>query len=261
MEMGLQGRTALVTGASRGIGKAIAAALAAEGCHLELAATNEGLLAELAADLARRYGVAVRIHPGDLTREEDRERLGLEARNVDILVNNAGAVPRGSIEEVDDAAWRQGWELKVFGYINLTRAIYPAMRARGSGVIVNVIGVAGVQPNANYIATTTANAAMIMFTASLGGDSVRHGVRVVGVNPGPTISDRFVGGQRRRAKRLLGEEERWPEFLEDLPMGRASTVEEVADTVVFLASDRARAISGTSILIDGGLMSRAPRLF
>lgn len=253
MDLNLKGKTALVTGASRGIGLAVANALAAEGCNLHIAARDKTLLEQHKARLSGEYGITVTVHAHDLSLTEEVERLGAACGAVDILINNAGDIPTGTLETLDSKTWRKAWDLKVFGYVDLTRIIYSEMCKRGSGVVVNVIGAAGKSPNANYIAGCMANIALNMFTQCLGGVSMKHGVRVCAVNPGPTVSDRHLKHVRERAAKLLGDPERWPELHQKLPPGRAGTVQEVADTVVYLASGRASFISGASIKIDGGI--------
>lgn len=253
MDLNLKGRWVLVTGASRGIGWAIAKAMAAEGCNLHLAARDGALLKEHAEELTRNHGVKVEIHVHDLSLTDQVEALGKTCRDVDILVNNAGDIPTGTLLSLDSVTWRKAWDLKVFGYVDLTRIIYGAMSERGKGVVVNVVGAAGKRPNPNYIAGCMANIALNMFTQCLGGESMAHGVRVVAVNPGATISDRHLRHVKERAKRLFGDENRWPELHAKFPAKRACSVEEVANTVVFLASDAASYISGASIKIDGGI--------
>lgn len=253
MDLNLKGRWVLVTGASRGIGWAIAKAMAAEGCNLHLAARDGALLKEHAEELTRNHGVKVEIHVHDLSLTDQVEALGKKCRDVDILVNNAGDIPTGTLLSLDSATWRKAWDLKVFGYVDLTRIIYGAMSGRGKGVVVNVVGAAGKRPNPNYIAGCMANIALNMFTQCLGGESMAHGVRVVAVNPGATISDRHLRHVKERAKRLFEDENRWPELHAKFPAKRACSVEEVANTVVFLASDAASYISGASIKIDGGI--------
>ena len=255
MDLNIQGQTALVTGASRGIGRAIAKTLGAEGCHLHLAARSADGLGSAADEIRRAHGVDVTIHPGDLSQPEAMAALGLACAEVDILVNNAGDIPAGTLEGIDSATWRRCWDLKVYGYVDLTRAILPRMQARANGVVVNVIGAAGEGPNPNYIAGCMGNAALMMFTRCLGGESIRHGVRVVGVNPGATMSDRHLAHVKLRAERTLGDADRWPELEAALPSGRSSTVEEIADAVAFLASDRASHVTGTTLRIDGGVHS------
>ena len=253
MDLQLRGRTALVTGASRGIGLAIARALAAEGCNLALAARNAGLLREVAGAIGRDHGVSMAVHPGDLASPDYLAGLAEACKHVDILVNNAGDIPVGTLQEVDDSAWRAGWDVKLFGYIGLTRKLLPLMYARQSGVVVNVIGVAGEIPNPGYIAGCMGNAALMSFTDCLGAESVAHGVRVVGVNPGPTMSDRHKAHVMARAEKRLGDANRYGELEAALPAGRSANVEEVAHTVAFLASDLAAHISGTTLRIDAGL--------
>jgi len=176
---------------------------------------------------------------------------------VDALINNAGAVRGGEIDDIDDDAWRAGWELKVFGYINLSRLCYGAMKARGAGgVIVNVIGLAGERPNAKVVALSSGNAALIALTRALGGRAPDFGLRVLGVNPGPTETERAVTLFRRQARDRFGDPERWRELVTDLPFGRPAKPEEVADVVVFLASDRAAYVSGSVLNVDGGLATR-----
>jgi NAD(P)-dependent dehydrogenase (short-subunit alcohol dehydrogenase family) len=253
MDLKLQGRSALITGASRGIGLAIARALGAEGCNLHLTARNESLLNEAAREIRAAHGVEVCVHPKDLTQSSDIEALGRACLDVDILVNNAGDIPTGTLQQLDGAAWRRGWELKVFGYIDLTRIILPHMYARRSGVVINVNGGAGEVPNSNYIAGCVGNAALNMFSFVLGGESVQHGVRVVAVNPGATMTDRHKSHLIERAERRFGDGARWPELMADYPSGRSGTAEEVAHAVAFLASDLASNISGTALRIDGGI--------
>ena len=209
MDLNLAGRSVLITGASRGIGLATASVMAAEGCDLHLAARDGALLEENAARLRREHGVKVTTHQRDLSLTREVEELGALCRDVDILVNNAGDIPTGTLTEVDSATWRKAWDLKVFGYVDLTRIVYPAMCARGSGVIVNVVGAAGKNPNARYNAGCMANIALNMFTQCLGGESMGHGVRVVAVNPGPINSDRHLKHVRERAQKILGDENRW----------------------------------------------------
>ena len=139
------------------------------------------------------HGVKVTTHVFDLSKLENVKRLADAAGDCDILINNAGAIPRGSLDDVTPEAWRHGWDLKVFGYIDLTRYILPRMKARKSGVIINIIGMAGERPEPDYIATSCGNAALMMFTQCLGGECMRDGVRIVGVNPGPIMSDRHKG--------------------------------------------------------------------
>jgi len=258
MELDLKGRTVLITGASRGIGESIAKVMASEGCSLILTATDTAKLAQLAADLSNLHGVKVDTHGFDLSKHDNVKALADVAGHCDILVNNAGAIPRGSLQEVTPEAWRQGWDLKVFGYIDLTRCILPRMTERKSGVIINIVGMAGERPEPKYIATCCGNAALIMFTQCLGGESMREGVRIVAINPGPIMSDRHRRGAEQVAERELGSKDRWPELYKRFPIGRPGRVDEVADVVAFLASDRASYISGEIIRIDAGLKVRDP---
>jgi NAD(P)-dependent dehydrogenase (short-subunit alcohol dehydrogenase family) len=258
VELNLNGRTALITGASRGIGESIAKALAREGCNLILTATDTAKLAQLAVDLKTAHGTKVETYSFDLSKHESIKALADVAGHCDILINNAGAIPRGSLNEVTPEAWRHGWDLKVFGYIDLTRLILPRMTERKSGVIINIIGMAGERPEPKYIATCCGNAALIMFTQCIGGECMRDGVRIIAVNPGPIMSDRHKRGAERVAERELGSKDLWPELYKRFPIGRPGRVEEVADVVAFLVSDRASYISGETIRIDAGLKVRDP---
>ena len=199
MDLDLRGQTVLITGGSQGIGLATAHAFAAEGCHLHLAARTESRLREAQRDITEKFGGRVDIHPIDVAIGENAKPLARDCSDVDILVNNAGAVPGGSLEEVDEASWCTAWNLKVLGYINLTREIYRAMAERGRGVIVNVIGTAGNIVPASYIVGVSGSASLVAFTQALGGMSLDRGVRVVGVSPGDVLNERGIRFLRQQA--------------------------------------------------------------
>ena len=253
MDLQLAGKSALITGASKGIGRATALTMAAEGCSLHLAARSGKELEQLQQDIRTQHRVQVDLHPGDLSSTQSMIALAQAVGDVDILVNNAGDIPAGTIEALTDAEWRRGFDLKLFGYINLTREIYTRMKKRGSGVIINDIGNSGENWDYNYVAGSTGNAALMSLTKAIGGVSLDYGVRVIGVNPGPIATDRMVRMMKRRARDNLGEESRWQEYLKDYPAGRMGTDQEVADLITFLASPRAGYITGTIVTIDGGI--------
>ena len=256
MDLKLNGRTAVVTGASKGIGRAIAETLAAEGCHLHLSSRTEADLADLANALRQRFNVRVEIHPLDLALPDAQKMLFEQSYEADILVNCAGNIPSGELDALSDEEWRAGWELKVFGFINLTRLFYKAMKSRNRGVIVNIIGAAGVRPDASYIAGSTGNAALIAFTRALGARSVDFGVRVVGINPSLTDTPRGERILRFKADHNLDNPNFAKEFLAGLPLGRMCTSEEIASVAAFLASDQAGYMSGTVVDVDGGGSAR-----
>lgn len=255
MDLQLSGRTALVTGGSKGIGFACAKALAAEGCHVRLVARDKAALVEARDALRAAHDVSVEIFEADLSRLSDS--LLVDAfPEVDIVVNSAGAIPRGGLLDVDPGALREGFEGKLMGTIALCRAFYRRMRERRRGVILNIIGISGLRPNPKSIGTSSANAALIALTQALGAESVDHGVRVLGVNPGPVRTERMVTLMRNRALRTLGDAQRHAELQAHLPAARPASVAEVADVIVFLASERASYVSGTVLTIDGGAGSR-----
>jgi len=256
MDLKLSGRTALITGGSRGIGLGVAQELAAEGCHLHLTARNAADLDAARGKILAAHKVNVTCHALDLGVSENARKLAQACRDVDILVNNAGAIPQGTLTGLDEKTWRASWDLKVFGYINVTRDIYAAMCERKRGVIVNIIGGAGERPTAGYVAGSMANAGLMAFSRALGAESPNHGVRVVGLNPSATATDRGVTRWRNQAQKDLGDAERWRELTKGFPFGRPAEVKEVADVVVFLCSDRASYVSGTIISVDGGAAAR-----
>ena len=250
MDLHLRGKVALVTGASKGIGLACARTLAEEGCHLHIASRTEADLKRAKDEIQSRHNVSVTIHPVDLSNGDAARALAAECKEIDILVNNAGAIPGGDIQGVDEKRWREAWDLKVFGYINMTRAVYPVMKARGGGVIVNVLGLAGERPSRGYIAGSAGNASLMAFTRGMGGNSLADGIRVVACNPGLIETERMETMLRNRAEAKFGDAERWREMIpKDPPVG---TPEQCADLVAFLASDRASHITGTVVTIDGG---------
>ena len=257
MDLNLSGRTALITGGSRGIGFGVAQGLAAEGCHLHLTSRNAADLDAARSKILAAHKVNVTCHALDLSVSENARKLAQACRDVDILVNNAGAIPQGTLTGLDEKIWRASWDLKVFGYINVARDIYAAMCERKRGVIVNVIGGAGERPTAGYIAGSMANAGLMAFSRALGADSPNHGVRVLGLNPSATATDRGVTRWRNQAQKDLGDPERWRELTKGFPFGRPAEVKEVADVIVFLCSDRASYVSGTVISVDGGAAARS----
>lgn len=256
MDLGLRGRRALVSGASKGIGLACAEALAAEGCDLVLVSRTLADLQAAEVRIRGAYNVAVEVRALDLSEGRSVDVLAAEFQEIDILVNNAGAIPGGTLEQVEEARWRAAWDLKVFGHINMCRRFYTVMRERGRGVIVNIIGAAGESLDAAYIAGSTGNAALMAFTRALGGAAPDDGLRVIGINPGPILTERLEGLLRRRAQETLGDAGRWRETMAAMPFGRAGRVKEVAALAAFLASDLSGYTSGTIVTVDGGMASK-----
>lgn len=252
MDLRLKNQSVVVTGGSKGIGLATAIAFAREGANPTIVSRSPDLLAQAAQTIERETGVTARTLSADLSTSAGIDALMAVAGDTDILVNNAGAIPGGWLRDIDDARLRQSWELKLFGYINLVRAMLARMEARGSGVIANIIGMAGAAPRPDYIAGSTANAALIAFTQAVGAGSTANGVRVFGINPSPTRSDRMEGLLRGQAEKKLGDASRWMELTTQMPFGRMAEPTEIADLTVFGCSALASYLSGSVINVDGG---------
>ena len=256
MDLGLEGKRALVTGGSRGIGRATALGLSREGARVAIAARERGALDEAAAEIEARAGRRPLVIQADCTRPGDVAGMVQGAAaglgGIDVLVNSVGAAKGGHFLELSEEDWEESLASKLMGEIRCCREALPLLRAGGSGVIVNVIGHRGKQPEGRALPAGVTNAGLINFTVGLAQEEARHGVRVVGVNPGP-VDTRRIHGVFETEARLLGipvaaARERW---LAHVPLGRVARPEEVADVIVFLASDRAGFVSGTVVQVDG----------
>jgi NAD(P)-dependent dehydrogenase (short-subunit alcohol dehydrogenase family) len=252
MDLQLSGKKALITGGSKGIGRATAEVLADEGCDVTLVAREQAALDAAAAAIRTRRQVNVRTISADLSSDAAVRRVAEQAGELDILVNNAGAIPPGDLLSVDDEMWRHAWDLKVFGYISFCRAIYARMKARRSGVIINVIGAAGESFPTGYIAGAAGNASLMAFTRALGKGAPADGLRVVAINPGPVETDRLVMLRRAEAQAKFGDPERWRELTASMAFGRAAKPAEIANAVAFLASPLSGYTTGTVLTINGG---------
>lgn len=252
MDLQLAGKTVLISGGSKGIGRATAEVLAEEGCNLILVARDAAMLEEAAGAIRAKRQVNVRTIPADLSSDASVRKVAAEAGELDILVNNAGAIPPGDLLSIDDARWRQAWDLKVFGYISFCRVVYGQMKARRAGVIINVIGAAGEAFPTNYIAGAAGNASLMAFTRALGKGAPADGLRVVAINPGPVETDRLVMLRRAEAQEKFGDPDRWRELTSGMPFGRAATPREIGNAVAFLASPVSAYTTGTVLTINGG---------
>ena len=256
MDLKLGGKKVLITGASQGIGEGLANAFASEGCHLHLTARSAEKLDALKRQIGSEHGIAVTSTAVDMTQADAPDRIVEEAGDVDILVNNAGVIPSGTIFDIGPEQWRKGWALKGFGYADMIRLVYPRMKARGGGVILNNIGNGGEICDPQYIEGAAGNASIMAMTRALGGRSLEDNIRVVGVSPGPVDTTRIYNMLRKFAENTLGDPARYPELLEKYPLKRPAKIHEITDLFLFLASFRSGYTSGTVITVDGGIASR-----
>jgi NAD(P)-dependent dehydrogenase (short-subunit alcohol dehydrogenase family) len=255
MDLKLSGRSVMITGASKGIGLGIGKWFASEGVNLCLVARSGDLLAKEAEAIRKSAQVNVQTLAADLSDPAARRKVFETFPDVDIVVNNAGAIPGGTIEDVDEKAWRAGWDLKVYAHVDFTRLYLAKMKTRRRGVIINIIGAGGEKLTYGYIAGSAGNASLMAFTRAIGGTSPDFGVRVLGVNPGPVATERVEYLARQRAAKA-GDESRWQDSYKNMPFGRPASVDEIAASVVFLASDLSSYTSGTIVSIDGGLVHK-----
>ena len=258
MELGLKDKTAVVTGGSKGIGRAAARSLAAEGARVLIAARVESALAGAAREIEAETGRRVEIVPVDLSTLDGVRALTAEALRrlgrLDILVNNAGAIKGGDFLTTPDEEWLRGWSLKLLGYIRMARETLPHMQRQGSGRIINVVGAAARNPATTYMMGGTANAALINFTKALADLAARAGILVTGVSPGPVKTERWETLLKQQAQ-AAGQDVFTFEKARaaELPLGRIALPEEVGDLICFLASARATFLTGITITVDGGI--------
>ena len=256
MDLQLKGKRVLITGGSKGIGASCGHAFAAEGCDVILVSRSPDLLKQTGDEIRSRHQVSVETHAAELSQGPAREATMKKFTDIDILVNNAGAIPGGSILDVSMERWIESWQLKMFGYIHMTKLTLEQMKPRGSGIICNIIGMAGPAPRWDYVAGSTANAGLNAFTKAIGSRSVDFGVRVFGINPAATRTDRIMSLSRQRAKTSFGDENRWEETLGDLPFKRLKEPDEVAALAVMCCAPQVEYLSGCMIDMDAGGMFR-----
>jgi NAD(P)-dependent dehydrogenase (short-subunit alcohol dehydrogenase family) len=251
MDLSLGGKTVLVTGGSKGIGFACARAFLAEGARVAITSRAQANLDKAAGALPGVFAIAADLVDADQALAmvaAVEQRLG----PIDILVNSAGAAARTPPEQLNPARWRAAMDAKFFSYVNVIDPVIKTMGARGKGVIVNIIGSGGKVAHTVHIAGGAANAALMLATAGLATAYAASGVRVVGLNPGLTETDRVAEGMRAEAAlNGISEPEALARAVAKIPMGRMATAEEIADATLYLASDRASYITGVNISMDG----------
>jgi 3-oxoacyl-[acyl-carrier protein] reductase len=257
MDLGLQGKKAVVTGASAGIGKAVTRSLAREGADVAICARRKEPLDAAAAEIGKQTGRKIVPIAADLTKPADAENFIKAAHaalgRIDILVNNAGSAPGGVIEHLAEDEWAGALQLKFMGYVRCMKHVLPIMQKQRKGRVVNVIGNDGVKVSYWEIAPGAANAAGQNLTMSLASQYGKDNISFVAVNPGPVRTERWTGLVEAMARDMnLSFEEADKLAPASIPLGRIAESEEVAHLVTFLASDLAFFINGTMIEIDGG---------
>ena len=252
MELELEGRVALVTGGTQGIGRATAIRLAQEGAAVVIAARGREGLDAVAAEI-RATGGKVAAVQADVAKAADCERLVGEVikafGRLDILVNNAGTSSTGEFESVTDETWREDLELKLFGAIRLARLAIPHMKQQGGGRIVNITTIGAKQPRARSMPTTVTRAAGLAFTKALSKEYAAHNILVNTVCIGLI---RSAQQDAKAAKANLTAEQFYANLGKDIPLGRVGLPEEVANVIAFLVSGAASYVTGSSINLDGG---------
>jgi 3-oxoacyl-[acyl-carrier protein] reductase len=255
MDLGLAGKTALVTAASKGMGKASAMGLAAEGARVAMCARTEADLRAAAAEVQAKTGAKVLAVPADVTRAADItalvERVTAELGGVDILVANAGGPPRGHFDEVGDDHWVKAFEISHLSVVRLIRAVLPSMRARRWGRIITIQSVSVKQPVPGLLLSNGVRPAVAGLVKTLADDLGRDNILINTVCPGRIMTDRFLSGAKQAG---LPTEQYIAASTADIPLQRIGTPEEFASVVVFLASERASYVTGVTLQVDGGLV-------
>src|SRR6478736_6874201 len=257
MDLKLQGKKAVVTGASAGIGKAVTRALAREGVDVAVCARRKEPLDQAAAEIAKETGRKIVPITADLTKAADAEKFVKNAHaalgRIDILVNNAGSAPGGVIEHLSEEEWATALQLKFMGYVRCMKHGLPIMQQQKKGRVVNVIGNDGVKVSYWEIAPGAANAAGQNLTLSLASQYGKDNISFVAVNPGPVRTERWAGLVDAMARDMKIPREQADMLApRSIPLGRIAECEEVASFVTYLASDLAFFVNGTMIEIDGG---------
>ena len=260
MDLGLKGKVALVLAASKGLGRASAAALAAEGASVAIGARNRQTLEKTTKDIELETGSRVLAVPTDVTREKELEIIVAatvqEFGYIDILVNNAGGPPSGTFDTVGDEQWQSAFELNFLSAVRLVRLVLPHMRQRGSGRIINIVSTSVKEPIEGLLLSNATRMAVVGLAKTLSLELAPDNITVNNVCPGRFLTDRLRQGHMIKEKiaRGMSEAEALRSVAQDIPMGRIGKPEELAALVAFLASEQAGYITGTTIQVDGGLV-------
>ncbi len=255
MDLGLQGKIAIITGGSKGIGLATALALCKEGARVALVARNVESLKQAAALILETTGVEPLIISADVAAEQDVQRaveLTVERfGGIDILINNAGTSAAKAFENITTEAWEADLDLKLFGAIHFSRSVIPYLRKRRGGSILNVTAIGGKTPSASSLPTSVSRAAGLSLTKAMSKDLAKDNIRVNAVCIGLVKSDQIQKKWKATASELT-----WEQFStderHDIPLGRIGNTEEAAKVITFLVSDAASYVTGSSVNIDGG---------
>jgi len=259
MDLGLKGKVALVLAASKGIGRASAAALATEGAFVSIGARDRQTLEQAAQEIQHTSGSRVLAVPTDVRKSEDIEAIVAttirQFGHIDILVNNAGGPPFGTFEMLDDAQWQAAFDLTLLSAVRLIRQVLPHMRQTGSGRIINIVSTSVKQPIDGLLLSNSLRLGVIGLAKTLSRELAPYLITINNVCPGRILTDRLRQGSsvKRKIEQGMSEEEALEGEADDIPLKRIGKPEELAALVAFLASEQAGYITGTTIQVDGGL--------